>query len=99
MSRAGYAIAEIDHLLPQSLFHEHVIDERNFALSCRICNGAKGNVSLLRENENAKDMLTNQRAKLIERAREHIADYMKDYDKNWRRATEILEGVWWKTKP
>lgn len=98
MSRQGYAIAEIDHLLPKSEFEEHLLEECNFVLSCRPCNGVKRDVSVLKPGETAEEMLTHHRLKLIERVRRHISKEMKQYNKNWRRVTEVLHEVWWMSR-
>ena len=97
MSRQGYAIAEIDHLLPKSEF-QSLSDELNFVLSCRPCNGVKRDRSVLNPDETAEEMLREHRSELIERVREDIAEQMKQYNKNWRRVTEVLHEVWWMSR-
>lgn len=101
MSRQGYAIAEIDHLLPRSKFAELSDNKQNHVLSCSTCNGVKKDESPLNKDkgEVANQMLEENRCELILRARKYIADKMEDYDEDWRKATRILHRVWWEKVP
>lgn len=100
MSRQGYAIAEIDHLLPRSKFAELSDIKQNHVLSCSTCNGTKKDWSPLKEGETDEQMLEGKnRSKLILRASKYIADKMETYDEDWRKATRILHRVWWEESP
>ncbi len=98
MNRQGYASAELDHLLPKSTYRRYASDPRNLVLACRTCNGVKRDAVILGEGENAEDCLAEKREELIGRARKLIARRMGEYDKDWRRATEILHDCWWRTE-
>lgn len=97
MSRQGYAIAEIDHLLPKSKYPEYSTNINNLVLSCRTCNGIKRNENILCSGE-LPDLVTDQgkRSELIQRSRNFISKKMGQYDETWRKATEILHEVWWR---
>jgi 5-methylcytosine-specific restriction endonuclease McrA len=96
MDRFGYAVAELDHILPSSK-HAVADMDKNLALACRTCNGVKGNWSPLEgaSDEEAMKSLAQDRQVLIASSRKYIADKMNRYDGDWRKATEILHGLWW----
>ena len=94
--RLGYAAANVDHLLPKKKYDDHINErKKNWVLCCSCCNSTKKAHDILRDGEDAEDMLKNKRTELITRARAYIADRMRDYDRDWRRATEILSKIWW----
>ena len=96
MSRQGYAISEIDHLLPRSTFLKLESEPNNHVLFSRKCNGVKSTFNPLEESgikdhKVAKQMLEGEeRSELMDRARAKIAERMEEHDKVWREVTEIL---------
>ncbi len=93
MDRLGYAVAELDHIIPQSKLGPD--SGHNIALACRLCNIVKSGWTPVEEGESATELLANDRALLVQRVRERIARKMESHDESWRKATEILHRMWW----
>ncbi len=97
--RQEYASATLDHLLPKEKYDKSIAENpNNWVLSCSCCNSAKGRYDVLKTNEDANEMLNNNRDDLIVRARKYISEKMLEYDREWISAIEILLNRWW-TKP
>lgn len=96
MARQGYAMAELDHLLPRAKYQEFADRSENFVLSCRTCNGVKSDFDPLNgETISAEFSLSQSRAKLLQKTRSVISERMLNYNQDWRQATKILHSIWW----
>ncbi|WP_353177673.1 HNH endonuclease [Salinisphaera sp. T5B8] len=97
MARQGYAIQEIDHLVPRSSNPALADHPLNQVLCCRVCNGVKGHFHPAGAGEIEREQFNEQqRREFLSIAREHIASKMHRYDESWRKATQLLQEVWWK---
>ena len=92
--RLGYACAEIDHLLPRALYPDEITGmSENFVLSCSLCNGTKRDAQLLKLEEDPEYMLLQERAELVQRARELIDERLIDSNIMWERAKKIFKEL------
>jgi len=91
--RYGYATMRVDHILPKETYPQFKDREENWVLSCDCCNVTKARFDPAYGDEALADL--SRRDELIAEARDHIAARMRDYDKLWRRATELLHDAWW----
>ena len=96
MARQGYASMQLDHLLPKSKYPNLENDLNNGVLCCSTCNGVKKSHDLRKLDESEEDILTKDREMFIDRCRKFIAEKMiAKYDDNWRKATELMQDLWW----
>ncbi|MGH8461899.1 MAG: HNH endonuclease [Stenotrophobium sp.] len=92
--RLGYACAQIDHLLPRSRFPEAVWGmSENFVLACSLCNGVKRDEVVLQKGEVPEAMLSENRKKLVDRAKNYIDSKLQSANDKWRQAQAIFSTL------
>lgn len=88
-----YALAAIDHLLPQSPFPELAMEQDNLVLSCAACNHTKRAFNPLPKDETISDMrqyLASNRETLIARTKEYITNKVKVMDEQRLRIAKLI---------
>ncbi len=93
--RLGYACAEIDHLLPRAALHSEQITgmQKNYVLSCSLCNGLKRDAPILIPGEDPESMLINAREELIDRARKLIEEKIQEPNEFWNQAKTMFKEL------
>lgn len=94
-NRLGYAVGQIDHLLPKSKYPQYEHNSDNLILTCSSCNGVKHDFDPISPSENDEEMLKNHRQELIDRVRQYLRVKFQQYDKDWHTALDILGDLWW----
>ena len=90
--RLGYAVGEMDHLLPQAK-HPQLADCRdNMVYSCRLCNGVKRDFNPTTASELTADALQHRRDEFVECARKYIYERRLEYDHKWLKVMKIMDG-------
>ena len=88
--RLGYAVGEMDHLLPRAQHPQLVDCPDNWILSCRLCNSVK------RDWDPAPglpaDQLRNRRDEFVKAARAYIYEQRVTYDHDWLKVRKIMDG-------
>ena len=89
----GYDTANIDHLLPMSLYLGLGNNPNNWVLSCGPCNMVKGRLNCLDKDESPEDMINQEqkRAELIERVKKEIKPKLKEREKEWDKVRDICK--------
>ena len=91
--RLGYAVREMDHLLPQRHYPRLAEHPDNLIYSCRLCNGIKGDWDpALPGVELPEDHLQDHRDGLVMRARAHIYEARAIYDHEWIKVMKIKDS-------
>ena len=94
--RLGYAVGELDHLLPKKKHPEVEHCPDNWVLSCRLCNVTKGqeDVSQSRTGKHVTPgFVRRNREILLTDARGHIyARRAENHDPAWLQARAIMDG-------
>ena len=95
--RFGYACAQIDHLLPQSLYPEVADNPLNWVLACHLCNSSKGVHDVLEDCADTPQVaLATNRTGLIQMAWAYIHGRLLGvHDPLWEKAKRILLDHSW----
>jgi len=88
-----YYSMQIDHLLPKHLHDGHRFNFANYVSSCPTCNHVKGRFNPLRDGEDANNMLSQNRSRLIERVCNHLDKKIAEKEHEFEVIKSIIRSA------
>lgn len=91
--RLPYAVGELDHLMPKSVYPNLRDKPANWVLACHLCNNIKYTYDPSEGMDITARVLGRNRATLIANARRHIyAARATEHDPAWIKVMRIMDG-------
>ncbi len=90
---SDFYAADIDHLLPKSMYPEIEWDINNWVLSCRACNSIKGKMNISNLSWTPTEAIKNHKKELIAMFRTFLQERRNTKELEFKMIKEIIQIV------